>query len=80
MILLKASQVKKNKTKQNKKQKQKQKKKQTKQNQRTSPISISTTTKTLDGIMITIKLTEDVPDQGNAQRVIDARHEYTGWF
>ena len=30
--------------------------------------------------LITIKLTEDVPDQRKAQRVIDSKHEYTAWF
>ena len=33
--------------------------------------------RTMDGILITIKLTEDVPDQKKAKRVIDSRHEYT---
>ena len=40
-------------------------------------ISTSTIARALDGILITIKLTEDVPDQRKAQRVIDSRHEYT---
>ena len=44
------------------------------------PISTSTIARALDGMLITIKLAEDVPDQRNAQRVIDARHEYATWF
>ena len=44
------------------------------------PVATLLIARALVGILITIKLTEDVPDQRKAQRVIDSRHEYTAWF
>ena len=43
-------------------------------------VSISTIARTLDGMMFTIKLAEDVPDARNAQRVLDMRAVYAQWF
>ena len=43
-------------------------------------VSTSTIARTLNGMLITLKLAEDVPDQRNAARVLDARRDYANWF
>ena len=43
-------------------------------------VSTSTIARTLNGMLITRKLAEDVPDQRNAARVLDARRDYANWF
>lgn len=43
-------------------------------------ISISTLARTLDGMLFTIKLAEDVPVDRNADRVLQQRLEYGQWF
>ena len=43
-------------------------------------VSTSTIARTLDGMMYTSKLVEDVPRQRNEQRVVDNRAEYAQWF
>lgn len=43
-------------------------------------ISKSTLARTLDGMLITLKLAEDVPEARNAERVLQQRHDYSQWF
>ena len=40
----------------------------------------STIARTLDGMLITLKLAEDVPEQRNAPRILDARLIFGNWF
>ena len=43
-------------------------------------VSPSTIARTLDGMLMTLKLAEDVPDARNSPRVLDMRVEYAQWF
>lgn len=43
-------------------------------------VTTSTIARALDGMLITIKLAEDIPEQRNAPRVIDARADFANWF
>ncbi|XP_072175538.1 uncharacterized protein [Diadema setosum] len=43
-------------------------------------ISVSTLARTLDEMLVTIKLAEDVPGGRNKQRTLDRRAEYAQWF
>ena len=43
-------------------------------------VSTSTIARTLNGMLITLKLAKHVPDLRNAARVLDARREYANWF
>ena len=43
-------------------------------------MSTSTIARALDGLLITLKLVEDVPVVRNAPRVLDERAEYANWF
>ena len=43
-------------------------------------VTISTISRALDGMFITLKLAEDVPDARNAPRNLDLRVEYGQWF
>ena len=43
-------------------------------------IATSTIARTLDGMLYTSKLAQDIPRQRNAQRVVDNRAEYAQWF
>ena len=44
------------------------------------PISKSTVARALDGMLLTMKMAEDVPDARNTPRVLDQRVEYAEWF
>ncbi|XP_072168667.1 uncharacterized protein [Diadema setosum] len=44
------------------------------------PVSVSTIARALDGMLITSKLAEDVPDARNSPRILDMRVEYAQWF
>jgi len=44
------------------------------------PLSTSTIARTLDGMLLTLKLAEDVPIPRNHPRVIDLRYDYAVWF
>lgn len=43
-------------------------------------VSVSTIARVLDGMLMTLKLAEDVPEQRNAPRVLDERVDYSNWF
>ena len=43
-------------------------------------VTTSTIARTLDGMLITLKLAEDVPEQRNAPRILDARLIFGNWF
>ena len=43
-------------------------------------VTISTISRALDGMFITLKLAEDVPDGRNAPGNLDQRVEYGQWF
>ena len=43
-------------------------------------VSLSTIARTLDGMLFTLKLAEDVPDARNSPRVIQQRRDYAEWF
>ena len=43
-------------------------------------VSISSVARAVDGMLLTLKMAEDVPDARNAPRVLDQRVEYAEWF
>ena len=43
-------------------------------------VSTSTIARALDGMLLTLKLAEDVPDARNSPRILDQRVEYAEWF
>ncbi|XP_038073595.1 uncharacterized protein LOC119741770 [Patiria miniata] len=43
-------------------------------------VTTSTIARTLDGMLITLKLAEDVPEQRNEPRILDARVIFGNWF
>uniref|UniRef100_A0A8C4NGT2 Tc1-like transposase DDE domain-containing protein n=1 Tax=Eptatretus burgeri TaxID=7764 RepID=A0A8C4NGT2_EPTBU len=43
-------------------------------------VSTSTIARSIDGMLLTLKLTEDVPDARNSPRVLDQRMQYAQWF
>ncbi|XP_030846747.1 uncharacterized protein LOC115926220 [Strongylocentrotus purpuratus] len=43
-------------------------------------VSTSSVARALDGMMLTLKMAEDVPDARNAPRVVEQRLEYAEWF
>jgi hypothetical protein len=43
-------------------------------------VTTSTVARTLDGMLMTLKLAEDVPEQRNEQRILDARVVFANWF
>ena len=43
-------------------------------------VTTSTIARTLDGMLITLKLAEDVPEQRNSPRILDARVDFANWF
>ena len=43
-------------------------------------VSTSTLARALDGMLLTLKLAEDVPDARNSPRILDQRVEYAEWF
>ena len=43
-------------------------------------VSPSTIARTMDGMLMTLKLAEDVPDARNSPRILDMRVEYAQWF
>ena len=43
-------------------------------------VSISTISRALDGMFITLKLAEDVPEGRNSEATLDRRVEYAQWF
>ena len=44
------------------------------------PVSISTIARSLDGMMFSMKMLEDVPDVRNSPRILQQREQYANWF